>query len=270
MEKEIIMKVEQIERNDLIQGRFLTIAGPCAIESARQFESIAYELAQMPQVHALRAMFRKPRTNPEDFQGLGLAILPVIKEVKRNTGLVIVSEILSEQDLEPTKGIVDVLQIGSRNMGNASLITACNKDGRPILLKRGMVATVKEWIGAARYAGLEKVIMCERGVRAGSEDKDIRFTLDLGGALVVKNTYGLPAIGDPSHPTGFDRRLVPPLAKAIAVTLDGIEIEVHNDPDNALCDAKQQITPAAFREVLNQIHAVRNSLYPYKEKILVA
>lgn len=222
------MKIEQIERSDLFQnGVFLTIAGPCAIESADQFESVSYKIAQMDGVHALRAMYRKPRTNPEDFQGLGLSILPVV------------SEILSATDLEPTRGIVDILQIGSRNMSNFDLITACHKDGRPILLKRGMIATIKEWMGAAKYAGLDRVIMCERGVRAGSEVQDTRFTLDIGGALVIRNKYGLPTIGDPSHAIGFDRKLVPDLARAIAATLDGIEIEVHDEPDKALCDAAQ-------------------------------
>lgn len=250
-----------IERKDLIKnGLFAVIAGPCAIESEEQIYDIAMMLSREG-VGGLRAQFSKPRTNPEDFQGIGLGVLPTLEEIKRKTGLIIVSEIMDKEDLEPTRGVVDIIQIGSRNMQNTRLLKACGEDGRPVLLKRGLIATVKEWVGAAKYIGSDKVILCERGVRSGAEGDETRFTLDLGGALAAKysaeySKYRMPVIADPSHPAG-KRYLVPGLARSIvAAGLDGMMIEVHQYPDSALCDAKQQIKPETFRELLKDIRAI--------------
>ncbi len=256
-----------IERKDLIKDKlFAVIAGPCAIESEEQIYNLSKLLASMSVV-GLRGMFRKPRTNPEDFQGIGRKVLPTLQKIKRETGLIIVSEIMDKEDLEPTRGSVDVIQIGSRNMQNYPLLLACKEDGRPVILKRGLISTIKEWTGAARYVGLDRVILCERGVRAGSEGGDIRFTLDIAGALVAQ-TIGLPVIGDPSHPAG-KRNLVPGLARSIAAAgLDGMIIEVHENPENALCDAAQQITPETFREVLGQVNTIHRVLNPNLDKML--
>lgn len=259
-----------IERKDLIiTGEFSTIAGPCAVESEEQIYNIATVLSQMG-IKALRAMYGKPRTNPKDFQGIGLGILPTLREIKRKTDLIIVSEIQDKDDLEVTKGTVDVIQVGSRNMQNYPLLRACAKDGRPVILKRGMISTAKEWVSATQYLGpnyLDKVVLCERGIRTGidGEGQPARFTLDIAGAVAVRNEYGIPIIGDPSHAAGR-RDLVPPLARSIAAAgLDGMIIEVHQNPDAALCDAKQQITPETFREVLGQVQAIHRVVYPYKE-----
>ncbi len=247
-----------IERKDFVKdGIFAVAAGPCAIESEEQIYTIAKPLSLMG-VNGLRGMFRKPRTNPADFQGIGLGVLPTLEQIKKETGLIIISEIMDKEDLEPTRGSVDIIQIGSRNMQNYPLLSACKEDGRPVILKRGLISTVKEWLGAARYIGLDKVILCERGVRAGSEGEDIRFTLDIGGALAARMS-GLPVIGDPSHPAG-KRGLVPGLARAIAASgLDGMIIEVHENPEQALCDAKQQLPLETFKEVLAQVRAIHRA-----------
>lgn len=247
-----------IERSDLIKnGLFAVIAGPCAIESDEQIYEIAMELSGMG-IGGLRTMSKKFRTNRNDFQGLGLGILETIKEIKRKTGMITVGEVFEKEDLDITEGIIDVLQVGSRSMYQTSLLKTCGEDGRPVLLKRAMEATVEEWVNAAEYVGLDRVIMCERGIRSPVDGKDrkTRFTLDLGGAWVVKNEFGLPTIGDPSHPAGR-RDLVPALAKSIAAAgLDGMEIEVHKNPDSAFCDAKQQITPKTLEELLKEVRAI--------------
>lgn len=247
-----------IERSDLIKnGLFAVIAGPCAIESEEQIYEMAIKLSQMG-VGGLRAMHEKYRTKHESFQGLGLGVLDTIEEIKRKTGMIIVGEIMEKEDLKLTENIFDVVQIGSRSMYSTRLLKACKEDGRPVLFKRAMEATVEEWVELAKYIGLDRVIMCERGIRSAvdGEGRKTRFTLDLGGAWVVKNEYGLPVIGDPSHSAGR-RDLVPALAKSIAaVGLDGMEIEVHDNPDQALCDAKQQITPKTLEELLKEIRAI--------------
>ena len=248
-----------IERSDLIKpGLFAVIAGPCAIESAEQIYNIAIKLSTMG-IGGLRAMHEKYRTRQESFQGLGPEILGAIEEIKRKTGMIIVGEIMEKEDLKLTKNVFDVVQIGSRSMYNTRLLKACREDGRPVLFKRAMEATVEEWVELAKYVGLDKVIMCERGIRSAidGEGRKTRFTLDLGGAWVVKNEYDLPVIGDPSHSAGR-RDLVPALARSIAaVGLDGMEIEVHENPDQALCDAKQQITPKTLSKLLKEIRAIR-------------
>ncbi|MDO8573229.1 MAG: 3-deoxy-7-phosphoheptulonate synthase [Candidatus Daviesbacteria bacterium] len=250
-----------IERKDLIKnGGFLVIAGPCAIESEEQVYSIATLLHEMG-VNVLRGQLWKPRSSPNNFQGVGLAGLPWLQRIKNDFKMLIATELVDKDQIEPTKETVDIPWVGARNMQHFELLKALGNDKtdqRPVILKRGIASTVKEWLQSADYIGRERVILCERGVRTGTDST--RYTLDLNGALVAQHDHGMPVIGDPSHSVGR-RDLVPYLSLAIvAAGLDGIVVEVHSQPERALSDADQQITPETFRQVLGQVRAVHKVL----------
>lgn len=246
-----------ITRDELIKNnKPLIIAGPCAIESKIQIRIIAKKLHEMG-IKILRCQLWKPRTDPESFQGVGLRGLKWIEEIKKELGLLIATEITDKDQIKQTLGVVDILWAGARNMQNYELLKALGSDKRPVILKRGLIATVDEWIKAGKYIGLEKVILCERGIRTGADA--MRFTLDLNGALVAKYDYNMPVIIDPSHTAGR-ADMVPKLAyTGIAAGLDGIVVEVHNQPEKALSDASQQITPAVFKEMINQVNIIYNA-----------
>jgi len=234
-------------------GGSAMIAGPCAVESEEQCLKIAQSVKKSG-ARFFRGGAYKPRTSPYAFQGLGEPGLKILAKVRERFGLYIVTEAIDHEILATVAGYADVVQIGARNMQNYSLLRAAGKCGRPVLLKRGMSATIEEWLMAAEYVmseGNPDVILCERGVRTFADHS--RNTLDLSAVLVVKQLSHLPVIVDPSHAAGR-RDLVIPLAKAaIAVGADGLMIEVHNQPEKALSDGAQSLRLHEFKELACQV-----------------
>ena len=242
-----------------IGGGSLTImAGPCAIESRDQLMRAATSVAQAGAT-VLRGGAFKPRTSPYSFQGLGMDGVRFLTEARAETGLPIVTEVMEPSQLEPVAESADILQIGARNMQNFPLLLAAGKVGRPVMLKRGISATIEEWLMAAEYivsAGNPEVILCERGIR--TFETYTRNTLDLTAVPLLHKLTHLPVVVDPSHATG-KRWLVPPMAvAAVAGGADGILVEVHPNPDDALSDGPQSLTLEQFEEmapVLRQVHS---------------
>lgn len=247
-------KMKTITRDEILEKvQPLIIAGPCAVESKAQIKHLAKELTGMG-VKVLRCQLWKPRTDKDSFQGVGLAGLKWLKEIKKEFGILIATEIVDKDHIEPLNGVIDILWVGARNMQNYELLKALEKDKRPVILKRGLIATVDEWIKAAKYIGHDRVILCERGIRTGADA--MRFTLDLNGALVAKYDHNMPVIIDPSHTAGRSD-MVPYLSYAgIAAGADGIVVEVHHQPEKALSDATQQITPKVFKEIISKVNAI--------------
>lgn len=240
-----------------IGGREMqVIAGPCSVETREQVVGVAQSV-KMGGAHLLRGGAFKPRTSPYSFQGLGMTGLDLLKEAKTETGLPIVTEIISPETLERFVEDVDLIQVGARNMQNFSLLKELGRTRKPILLKRGLSATVQEWIMSAEYImaeGNPNVILCERGIRT-FEDYT-RNTLDLSAVCAAKKLSHLPVIVDPSHAAGL-WWMVPALAKAaVAVGADGLIIEVHNDPEHALCDGAQSLKPERFAELMGELKGI--------------
>lgn len=237
-------------------GNFCMIAGPCSVESEEQIVGIA-EAVKKAGANMLRGGAFKPRTSPYDFQGLKATGLELLKIAREETGLPIVTEIMSVSDLSLFEDI-DVLQVGARNMQNFDLLKELGSFGKPILLKRGLANTLKELLMSAEYimaSGNEQVILCERGIRTYSDY--LRNTLDLAAVPMLHELSHLPVIVDPSHATGISR-IVPPMAlAATACGSDGLIIEVHNDPKNALCDGAQSLTPEEYSKLAQKVMAVR-------------
>ena len=234
-----------------VGGKFVGImAGPCSVESEEQIIEVA-KAVKKSGANFLRGGAFKPRTSPYSFQGLELEGLELLKIAKQETGLPIVTELMSVEYLDRFVEDVDVIQIGARNMQNFNLLKEVGKTKTPVLLKRGMSSTIEEWLMSAEYimaGGNENVILCERGIR--TFETATRNTLDLSAVPVIKQKSHLPIIIDPSHATG-KRNLVEPLAKAaMAVGADGLMIEVHNNPEKALCDGKQSIKPDTFEKIM--------------------
>ena len=237
-----------------VGGSFLGImAGPCSVESEEQMVEVA-KAVKASGANFLRGGAFKPRTSPYSFQGLELEGLELLKIAKQETGLPIVTELMSTDYLDRFVEDVDVIQIGARNMQNFNLLKEVGKTKTPVLLKRGMSSTIEEWLMSAEYimaGGNENVILCERGIR--TFETATRNTLDLSAVPVIRQKSHLPIIIDPSHATG-KRDLVEPLAKAaLAVGADGLMIEVHNNPAKALCDGKQSIKPDKFDEIMKNL-----------------
>ena len=232
------------------------IAGPCSVESEKQIVGIA-EAVKKSGATMLRGGAFKPRTSPYSFQGLKYEGLELLKEAKAATGLPIVTELMSPYDIDRFVRDVDVIQIGARNMQNFELLKELGKINKPVLLKRGLSATIEEWLMSAEYilsGGNSDVILCERGIR--TFETYTRNTLDLSAIVAVKQLSHLPVIVDPSHATG-KAWMVPALARAaIAVGADGLIIEVHNDPEHALCDGSQSIRPEQFDEVVKDLRTI--------------
>ena len=233
-------------------GHFQFIAGPCSVESEKQIIEVA-EAVKKAGATLLRGGAFKPRTSPYSFQGLGLDGLKLLKKAKEETGMPIVTELMSERYLDEFEG-VDVIQIGARNMQNFDLLKAVGRLKVPILLKRGISATIEEWLMSAEYImseGNENVILCERGIR--TFEPYTRNTLDLSAIPILKERTHLPVIVDPSHASGV-ARLVKPLSLAsVGAGVDGLIIEVHNDPPHALCDGAQSLRPEQFEEVVKSV-----------------
>jgi 3-deoxy-7-phosphoheptulonate synthase len=237
-------------------GDFVVVAGPCALENAEQVERTMAAVAQAG-AHALRGGAFKPRTSPYAFQGLGEPGLKLLAEQGKKLRRPVVSEVLDASQLPLMLDYVDVLQIGARNMQNFTLLRAVAKAKRPVLLKRGFGATLVEWLLAAEYlldGGNEAVVLCERGIR--SFDTTLRNTLDLAGMVWVKEKCRLPVLVDPSHATGVQSLVTPMALAAAAAGADGLMVEVHANPAEALCDGPQALTPALFSSLMGALPAV--------------
>lgn len=232
---------------------FTLIAGPCAVESAEQTMEAA-TMAASAGATLLRGGAFKPRTSPRAFQGLGIEGLRILAQVRQATGLPVVTEVVDVGDLDVVSEHADMLQVGSRNMADLSLLEAVGSTGKPVLLKRGMTATVDEWLMAAEYIaqrGNLEVVLCERGIR--TFEPSTRNTLDLSAVPVVQATSHLPVIVDPSHATGRKELVVPLSRAAIAVGADGLLVDVHPDPEVALCDGPQSLLGLELRQLAQAV-----------------
>ncbi len=232
---------------------FVVMAGPCAVESRAQLQTVAAAVAQAGAA-MLRGGAFKPRTSPKSFQGLGAEGLALLAEVSAAQHLPVVTEVLDPRQVALVAASASMLQVGSRNMQNFALLREVGKAGLPVLLKRGASATLDEFLAAAEYIlqeGNNKVVLCERGVR--SFDPSTRYLLDLSAVPLLQSRSGLPVVVDPSHGTGR-RELVQPMAlAAMAAGADGLLIEVHNQPEKALCDGPQALLPAEFSQLMQKI-----------------
>ncbi len=243
--------------NATVGGRELAImAGPCAIESREQ----AFAVAE--RVHCTGAQFfrggaYKPRTSPYSFQGLGLDGLKILAEIRDHFGMRVVTEAIDHESLELVEEYADIIQIGARNMQNFSLLKRAGRSQRPVLLKRGMAATLEEFLMAAEYVmseGNYNVILCERGVRTFADHT--RNTLDLSIVPAVQRLSHLPILVDPSHGTGKRNKVIPLSRAAVAVGADGLIVEVHTDPDHALSDGVQSLFPQQFEQLMNEVRQI--------------
>lgn len=238
----------------------VVMAGPCAVESMEQLMEAAKAVSEGG-AQFLRGGAFKPRTSPYDFQGMAGEGLKMLRQAADKYNLKVVTEVLDQRTVEEVAEYADILQIGARNMQNFQLLKEVGCCGRPVLLKRGLSATINEWLNAAEYimsSGCDDVIFCERGIR--TFETYTRNTLDLSAVVAVKELSHLPVIVDPSHGTGR-RSMVSPMAKAaIAVGADGLIIEVHPHPEVALCDGDQSLTPAEFNKVMDEIRRMSEIL----------
>jgi 3-deoxy-7-phosphoheptulonate synthase len=231
----------------------IIISGPCSVESYDTMRKIAVELKGVG-VHMLRGGAFKPRTSPYDFQGLQYEGLKILKSVADEVNLPVVTEVMDVRDIETVMEYSDMLQVGSRNMYNYSLLKELGSTGAPILLKRGMSATLAEWLNAAEYilsSGNNNVVLCERGIR--TFENYTRNTLDLNSVAVIKQKYRVPVIVDPSHGTGM-RELVPAMSiSSIAAGADGLMIESHISPDNSVSDARQTVSMKCVEKIIRSV-----------------
>ena len=251
--------VVQLENTSVGGNVFTIMAGPCSIESEEQLTDIA-EKVKASGATVLRGGAFKPRTSPYDFQGLKNEGIELLLKAKKATGLPVVTEIMSPSHIDMFAE-VDILQVGARNMQNFELLKELGRCGKPILLKRGLAATIKEFLMSAEYimaGGNNNVILCERGIR--SYDTYTRNVLDLSAVPVLSELTHLPVIVDPSHATGVARLVRPMALAAAACGAKGLMIEVHNDPKNALCDGAQSLTPEQFGEVVTDVKKVLEAI----------
>lgn len=241
-------------------GSFVVIAGPCAVESEEQIMTTAFAVREAG-AHMLRGGAFKPRSSPYTFRGLGEEGLRLLAQARAATGLPVVTEVMTPTDVDLVAHYADVLQIGARNMQNFQLLEEAGRSGKPVLLKRGMSATIEEWLLSAEYIiaqGNPNVILCERGIR--TFETATRNTMDLNAVALAKRRSHLPVIADPSHGTG-KWYLAPPLALAsLAAGADGVIIEVHPDPDRATSDGGQSLTCENFAALMPQMTALANVL----------
>lgn len=242
-------KIVRVKDVQIGNGKPVFIAGPCSIESKEHIAKEAKALKEIG-VDILRGGAFKPRTSPYDFQGLGFEGIEYFREAADAVDLPLVTEVLSEDHIDELIDYVDMFQVGSRNMYNYSLLRKLGKTNKPILLKRGFSATLKEWAMAAEYiadGGNENIVLCERGIRSFNDYT--RNTLDLAGAVLVKTQTGLPVIVDPSHATGLREVIEPMVNASIAAGLDGVIVEVHENPEEALSDARQTIDYKTYEKI---------------------
>jgi len=248
---------------ELIKDGYITvIAGPCAIESWEQLDTIA-SIIKSCGLTFFRGGAYKPRTSPYSFQGLGLTGLEYLMEAGRKYNLKTVTEVTDTEIVEEIAKYADVLQIGTRNMSNFALLKkvgdVAHKENKKVLLKRGWAATIREWLLAVEYIssrGDLEIVLCERGIR--TFEPYTRFTLDLSAVPVIKKLSKLPIIIDPSHAVGQSDLVIPMSRAAIAVGADGLIVEVHNEPSKALCDGQQALDPKQISEMLKQVNYIAN------------
>ncbi len=236
---------------------FTVIAGPCSVESEAQTIDTAIAV-KAAGADMIRGGAFKPRTSPYAFQGLGIAGLKILEKARAETGLPVVTEVLDPRDVSWVAEFADVLQIGTRNMQNYALLKEVGRSGRPVLLKRGMYSTLEEWLNCAEYIlseGNPDVILCERGIR--TFERYTRNTLDLSAVPAIKELTHLPVITDPTHSTGRISLIGPMSLASVASGADGLIIEVHNNPEKALCDADQALTPVMFSGLMKQLRPLQ-------------
>jgi len=250
-----------------VGGDEMTVmAGPCSVESREQIIETA-KIVKAGGAQILRGGAFKPRTSPYSFQGLGEEGLKLMAEAREETGLKIVTELMDIEHIDVVCKYTDIIQIGARNMQNYSLLKEIGKLDKPVMLKRGMAATIKEWLLAAEYVmnnGNHNVILCERGVRTFGEET--RNTMDLSSIPLVQQLSHLPVIADPSHGTGRWELVIPVARAAVAVGADGIMVEVHPDPQNALSDGPQSLKPKNFNLMMDELKAINNSLHTFESR----
>jgi 3-deoxy-7-phosphoheptulonate synthase len=252
-EDDTVVKVGPLEIGD---GRLVVMAGPCSVDTEENVMETA-RAVKAAGAHMLRGGAFKPRTSPYAFRGHGEKGLKILAAARAETGLPIVTEVVDARDIELVVRHADVLQIGSRNMQNFALLDEVGQAGKPVLLKRGMWATVEQWLLAAEYIlsqGNEDVILCERGIV--SYETGTRFTFDVSAIPLIKRLSHLPIIGDPSHATGKWYLVEPVATAAVAAGVDGLIIEVHPDPDHALSDGAQSLTPDNFGKLMERVRAI--------------
>jgi len=252
----------QIRIGDAVIGgeKITVIAGPCSVESREQLMEAA-RAVKAAGASMLRGGAFKPRTLPYSFQGLGVEGLKILAEAREETGLPVVTEVMSPEEVKVVEEYADVLQIGARNVQNYSLLKRVGQARKPVLLKRGLASTIDEWLSAAEYVlhgGNPDVILCERGIR--SYGKLTRFTLDLAAVPLLKEVSHLPVVVDPSHGTGV-RSLVKPMSKAaVAAGADGLIVEVHPNPEEAMSDGAQSLRPEDFKTLMGELGPVARSV----------
>ena len=240
--------------------QLVVMAGPCSVESREQVLETA-RVVKAAGGHILRGGAFKPRTLPYSFQGLGVEGLKLLAEARGETGLPIITEVMAPEDVELVESYTDILQIGARNMQNFTLLKRVGRAAKPVMLKRGMSATIEEWLGCAEYIlneGNPNVILCERGIR--TYETITRNTLDVSAVPVIKQLSDLPVVVDPSHGTGI-RSLVAPMAKAgVAAGADGLIIEVHPHPEKALSDGDQSLHPPEFADLMRELAQIARAV----------
>ena len=248
-----------VKVSDVKLGRdFVVIAGPCSVESEKQILDTA-RAVKAAGADMLRGGAFKPRTSPYSFQGLGIQGLKILEKAKKETGLPIVTEVVDPRDVSWVAEFADVLQIGTRNMQNFSLLKEVGAAGRPVLLKRGMHSTLEEWLNCAEYIlseGNPDVILCERGIR--TFETYTRNTLDLSAVPAIKELSHLPIIIDPTHSTGRISLIASMSMAAVAAGADGMMVEVHHKPREALCDADQALTPDMFANIMRRLRPLKS------------
>lgn len=248
------------ERLEIGGNEIVVLGGPCAVESREQMEAVASHLAPSS-IQAIRGCIFKPRTSPYSFQGLGVEGVSVLDEVRQKHNLPVITEVMSVEHVEAVLGHVDILQIGSRNMQNFELLKAVGQTDVPVLLKRGLAATLEELLMAAEYImseGNHKVILCERGIR--SFDAETRNVLDLGAVVALKHMTHLPVIVDPSHAAG-KRELVADLARAaVACGADGLIIECHPEPEKSVSDARQALSLTDMADLVKSLKPIAEAI----------
>jgi len=242
------------------KGNVGMIAGPCGVESEEQTLNTANALQPLG-VKFFRASIFKPRTSPYDFQGIGLNGLKILEKVRSQYDMAIETEVMDVRDVQPVSEVVDCLRIGARNMQNFDLLKEVGRQEKPVILKRGLSATIKEWLMAAEYImseGNKKVILCERGIR--TFETETRNTADISAIPLVHSMSHLPVIFDPNHSAGRKDLILPLSKAAIAAGADGLIVEVHEHPEKALSDAKQQFTPKEFEQFLQEIRPIAKAV----------
>ena len=248
------------------ENKPVIIAGPCSVESEEQVINIAKSV-KLAGASILRGGAFKPRTSPYAFQGLALDGLKILKLAKEEVGIPIVSEIVSIRHLEEFDNTVDMIQIGARNMQNFELLKEVGKLKKPILLKRGLANTIEEWLMSAEYIldkGNSDVVLCERGIR--TFENYTRNTFDVSAIPMIKRVSHLPVIGDPSHASGKSWMALPLTLAALSAGADGMIIEVHNDPEHALCDGAQSIKPEVFTDIMEAVNMISETVLKIKAK----